>query len=89
MENDWRIITPFAAAFIGLFGWLGKHISNSKRHPDKTQLVYQDLCDERVRRFEDTIKEHKKDADKRHVELKADMNRGFDEVKQLIRANGH
>jgi len=90
--TEWRIWGLFGTAIIGLYGWVAKHTTSSKKHACTDDLVYEDVCDERGKANEaahDHLKEgiaaaiHR--SDEQHIELKADMREGFSEIKTLIR----
>ena len=79
--TDWRIVGPFIAAMIGLFGWLAKHISNTKKHPCKDDVVFKDVCDAKQNGLENEIK----NLSNRVTDLRIDMKDGFCELKTLIK----
>lgn len=95
MITDWRILGPLMAALVALFGWLAKHISNTRKHPCKDDIVFEDVCTERGKANEQAH-EHLKEgiqnaikrSDEQHTELKVDMKTGFTEIKTLIIQNG-
>ncbi len=95
MITDWRILGPLMAGLVALFGWLAKHISNTRKHPCKDDIVFGDVCVERGKANEQAhlhLKEGIENAiahsDEQHTELKADMKSGFGEIKTLIIQNG-
>lgn len=82
-------------AILGVYVWVGKHISNSKKHPCKDDIVYGDVCTERGKANEQAHLHLKEGIDnaiarsnEQHDELKADMKSGFSEIKTLIIQNG-
>lgn len=88
MIPDWRILGPLMAGLVALFGWLAKHISNTKKHPCKDDIVFQDVCDERSRRLQDCIENEVTVSKERYETLAKKVDDGFREVKELIRNNG-
>ena len=90
--SDWKIAFV-AAPLIGLYGWLIRHVSGPNRHPKADDMVYDDVCIERGKANVEAHKNLKEGieaaiarSDEQHVELKADMKTGFNEIKDLIRA---
>ncbi len=95
ITSDWKIIGPLCAALVGLFGWLAKHISNTKKHPCSDNLVFNDVCIERGKANEhaheylkEGIENAIKRSDEQHNELKNDMKTGFTRIENLILQNG-
>lgn len=78
---DWKILGPLMAGLVALFGWLAKHISNSRKHPCADKLVYSDVCEQVQRRLEDCIEGEVRRSTERYEAL----DKSLDEVKQLIR----
>ena len=87
MTPDWRILGPLVAGMIALFGWIARHISNTKKHPCKDDIVFQDVCDERSKRLEDCIENEVEVSKERYETLTKKVDDGFKEVKALIRNN--
>lgn len=89
--ETWTILAPvltiLTAGVSGLTWKLAKHLGCGQKHPEKKDVVFQDVCNERYKHLCETLNSHKTDADIRHKELKQDMHREFAEVKNLIRAN--
>ncbi len=80
---------------IGVYVWVGKHISNSRKHPPSDKVVFKDVCEAREKTNEaaheylgEKIETAIKRSDEQHQELKTDMRAGFTEIKTLIK-NGH
>jgi len=88
MTPDWRILGSLMAGLVALFGWLAKHISNTKKHPCKDDIVFGDVCDERSRRLQDCIENEVKVSKERYETLAKKVDDGFRDVKELIRNNG-
>jgi hypothetical protein len=79
---------------IGVYVWVAKHIANSKKHPCKDDIVFENVCAERGKANEAAHEFLKKwieaaiiKSDKQHIELKSDMKAGFMEIKTLIKNN--
>lgn len=79
-------------AIIGVYVWVGRHISNSSKHPCKTgidekfgKVVFMDVCEEKVKRLDDCIESEAKRSTERYEALKETMESGFKEVKEAIR----
>lgn len=76
---------------IGVYVWVAKHISNTRKHPCKDNIVFRDVCEERGKANEQAH-EHLKEgienaikrSDEQHVELKSDMKNGFAKLETLI-----
>jgi hypothetical protein len=86
--NDWRIIGIIVAVIMAIAGWVAKHITNSKKHPCKDDIVFQDVCDERSKRLDDCIEtsiEHQKEQ---YQLLREDVNSRFDRIEDLIKNGG-
>jgi len=84
--------TAIGTAIIGVYVWVGKHISNNKRHTSSDELVFEDVCTERGKANEaahnhlkEGIENAIKRSDQQHIELKDDMRTGFSEIKSLIK----
>lgn len=83
-------------SIIGVYVWVARHIANSKKHPCKNDIVFEDVCIERGKANEqahDYLREGIQAAiaksDEQHTELKKDMKEGFTEIKTLIQNKGH
>lgn len=85
MNNDIKIFGIVTVAIAGVYGWLLKHLSNTKKHPCKDDIVFKDVCESERKRLDDCIETVVKRSDERHKELKEDMKAEFAEVKELIR----
>lgn len=85
MDDRW-VVGIISGAFMALAGWVAKHITNSKKHPCKGDIVFRDVCDERSKRLEDCIEGAIERSEARYQELKADMQAGFSEIKDLIKS---
>lgn len=82
-------------AIIGVYVWVGKHISNGKKHACSDEVVFKDVCGVRG---EANTKEHEHlkegietaiaRSDEQHIELKTDMRHGFDKIENLIKNGG-
>ncbi len=96
---DWRIVAAAFSliggvyiAIIAMQRWISAHISRGSRHPCTADIVYKDVC-EKVQEKNTTEHAHLEDClegaetrtGERFRELKSDMNRGFDEVKKLVK----
>lgn len=89
------VLAAIWGAIFVVYRWVGKHISDTERHPSKDNLVYLDVCNERGK-ANDTEHNHLKEgiqqainrSDEQHQELKKDMKEGFTEIKTLIKS-GH
>ena len=79
-------------AVIGCYVWtfrliqgqkdmLFKHETQLDTHQSSKDLMFKDVCDERVKRIEDKIKNVQSDVS----EVKTGMDRGFSEIKALLR----
>lgn len=66
--------TLISGAIGGCYIFVFKHLSNSERHPNKKDVVFRDVCDER-----------QKNIETKFDNLKEDLA----EIKDLIRNNGH
>ncbi len=80
---------------IGLYVWVFKtiselkdkmheHLQKSSQHMDAGELVFKDVCDQKVRRFEDSINGVKEQLS----EVKKTIGEEFKEVKDMIRQHG-
>lgn len=81
---DIKIIAIIAAPILGFAGWVTKHITNSKKHPCKSDIVFKDVCETK----QDCIEGEIKNLSNRVDDMKKDMNRGFDRLEAAIR-NGN
>lgn len=72
-------------AIIGLYVWvfrqiqevkneMNKHKQNHKAHTSSDQLVFKDVCDEKIRRFEEKMDN-----------LKGTMENGFTDLKEFFK----
>ena len=43
-DIDNKILLGITTMIVGVYGWLLKHLSNSKKHPCSDKLVYRDTC---------------------------------------------
>ncbi|MCK5610275.1 hypothetical protein KAR91_50850 [Candidatus Pacearchaeota archaeon] len=86
VETDTKVLFGILALIVGIWGWFLKHVSCGNRHPDKSDLMYKDVCDERTHRLEGLIESHAERSAERHTELKDDVRTGFSEMKELIKA---
>lgn len=68
-------------AIIGVYIWVAKHISNSKKHPCSEKLVYKDVCESERKRIDDCIEGAARLASQRFESLE----KSIDELKQLLR----
>lgn len=84
MDDRW-VIGIISGVFMTLAGWVAKHITNSKKHPCKDDIVFRDVCDERSKRLEDCIEGTIERSEAKYQELKSDMQAGFSEIKDLIK----
>lgn len=89
MDNDTKIITAIIAALVGIYGWLLKHLSNTTKHPCKEDIVFRNVCDEKVKRLDDCIETQAKLSAERYETLTKKVDDGFDDLKRLVRANGN
>ncbi len=80
---DVKLMALIATPILGFIAWVTKHITNSKKHPCKSDIVFKDVCEAK----QDCIESEIKNVNKRLDELKTDMKEGFDGVKELIRNN--
>ena len=92
ITTDWKIIGPLMGAMVGLFGWFAKHISNSKKHPCKDNIVYKDVCDARGidndkehQHLKEGIEDLKDETRQGFVTVNKSMEKGFDRMDDLIR----
>ncbi len=67
------LLISILIVFVGIGGVVMKHTSNADRHPNKTNIVYKDVCDAQIKR-----------QDERHAELKADISEIKADVKTLL-----
>lgn len=77
-EMDNKTLLAVFGLFVGVYGWLLKHLSNSKKHPCNDNLVYKDVCE----------------ANRDCIETKIDglqklVEQRFDNLEDLIKNNGH
>jgi len=61
---------------------LHRHENESDKHVTSDDLVYKDVCQLQVKRFEERIQEVKNDVQ----EVKTDIRTGFSEIKQILKA---
>ncbi len=80
------------SVILGVYIWVGKHISNSKKHPCKDDIVFEDVCTERGKANKEAHEYLKEGitaaiarSDEQHKELKNDMKAGFDRLETLIK----
>lgn len=59
MEVDSKIIVVVIGLFTGVYGWLIKHLSNSKKHPCADDIVFEKTCDARRDCIESSVKDLK------------------------------
>ncbi len=85
MEIDSKIAIFASTVIVGVCGWVAKHITNSKKHPCKDDIVFKDVCDETQRRLEDCVESEAKLCQQRYESLTKQVDSGFAEVKQLIK----
>lgn len=82
---DNRILLALTALIAGVYGWLIKHLSNSKKHPCADNLVYRDTCEQTVKRLEDCIEGQVKLETMRYEALTKRVDEGFADLKELIK----
>lgn len=81
-------------AIIALYVWVFKtieglkdkmndHHQNAKMHQSSDDLVFKEVCEQKVARFMDTVKGVKEDIG----EMKKDMKSGFENIVRLIDKN--
>ena len=95
MTEPVMLIGSIVAVFLALSGWMAKHITNSRKHPNQEDLVFGDVCKERGKANDQSHLHLKEGIEKaiihsneQHIELKKDMKDGFNRVENLIR-NGN
>lgn len=71
---DWRVIAAIIAAFTGVYGWLLKHLSNSKKHPCADDIVFEKNCEARRDCIESSVEGLKEYSKER-----------FDRIEELIK----
>ena len=64
-----------------------KHTTNSTKHPCKKDVVFVDVCREKMKGQEDCVESELRAVNEKVDSLKVDMRTGFKEVKDLIRSN--
>lgn len=67
---------------------LHRHENESNKHVKSEDLVYKDVCELQVKRFEERINEVKEDVSvvKSDIkDVKSDIKAGFNEMKQLLK----
>lgn len=89
MNNNIPIFGILITTILGVYAWLLKHLSNSKKHPCKDDIVFRDVCDEKVKRIDDCVETQAKLSAERYETLTKKVDDGFDELKRLVRANGN
>jgi len=70
-------------AVLGLYGTVIGVIYWVNR--SRNELVYKDVCKSERKRIDDCIEGAVERSEQRYAELKSDMLRGFEEIKELIR----
>ena len=71
-----------------VIGWIAKHITNSKKHPCKTDIVFKEVCESERRRIEDCVEGELKNLSARVTELRDDTKAGLTKIEQMIIKNG-
>ena len=69
------VIIGVFGAIIGVYIWVAKHISNSKKHPCGEKLVYKDVCEANRDCIEGSIES-----------LKELINTKFAHIEELIKS---
>jgi len=91
---DTAMIIGCYLAIIGLYIWVFKklqeitnmqhrHETEANKHVKSEDLVFRDVCQVQVKRFEERISEVKVELG----EVKSDIRTGFHEIKELLKAN--
>lgn len=76
MDN--KVLIAIFTMISGVYIWLLKHLSNSKKHPNSDNLVFRDVCE----------------ANRDCLEIKIDglkelIEQRFDNLEKLVKNNGH
>lgn len=87
-EMDNKVLLGIFAAIAGCYGWLIKHLMNSKGAVSQKEFTehkkavrYKDTCDQIVKRIEERFDSHEKSSqDRRQYE-----EIQFTEIKQMIK----
>jgi len=79
------VVLGVFAAIIGCYLWMAKHITNSKKHPCKEDIVYRDVCEAERGRIEDCVESELKNVNRRLDEQRSDMKDGFSRLESLIK----
>ena len=81
-----EIIIPVSAAIvIGCIVTIAKHITNDKKHPDKAEIVFKDVCDIKHKGLEDCFESKISALNDKVETFRLDVKTEFAEVKDLIR----
>jgi len=74
MDNDWKVIAFVSTAIIGVYGWLIKHLSNSRKHPCADNLVFKDVCQAQRDCIETSVSSLKELIEQRFDHLEKTIN---------------
>lgn len=78
---DVKLIALIVMPILGFIGWVTKHMTNSKKHPCKSDIVFKDVCEAK----QDCIESEIKNINNRLDDIKVDMKDGFGRVERLIK----
>ena len=68
---------------IAMIGGFIKHVSNTKKHPCKSDIVFKDVCKQKAGRIEDCIEGEIKLAQERYDILTKALDRLTDKIDNL------
>lgn len=86
-DIDSKILIGVFGLIAGVWGWLLKHCSNSRKHPCADNLVFKDVCRSERKRIDDCMESEIEERKERYKELKEDINNRFDRLEELIKNN--
>jgi len=79
----WIVIGTFGAIG-GAYMFLFRHLANSKKHPNKDDIVFRDVCEKTQQVIHTEIKGQRDLVELKFTEVKTDLG----EIKDLIKNNG-
>ncbi len=70
----------------GVVATVARHITNPDRHPDKTDIVYKDVCEIKHKSIEDCFEGKIMALDEKFDNFRNDIKDNFKEIKDLIKS---
>lgn len=74
-----------ATLIVGVYVFMVKHLSNSRRHANADHLVFKETCKSDMKGLRDCVEVELEYLKKGQQGLRDDMNTGFGDLKDLIK----